>query len=60
MGTMQTTTNATAERDAARKARAMAYLQEKPPKGQGWTQKKTPYVYDRDAPAPAGASGEER
>lgn len=37
-----------AARDARRKARAIAYLQEKPPKGQGWTQKKTPYVYDKD------------
>ena len=45
-----TTTN-TAAVWKERKARALAYLQEKPPKGQGWTQKKTPYVYDTDAAA---------
>ena len=45
---MTTEPTTTAARDAARKARAIAYLQEKPPKGQGWTAKRQAYIYDKE------------
>ena len=43
---MDKPTNDTAARDAARKARAKAFLRDKPKAGKAWTTKT--YVYDKE------------